>query len=72
MTTGPSGMDPDLRRLTELGARLVGPQESDRAPGWESEIVMSDGRRVQGTGRTGAEATASAVIKAMELLETPA
>ena len=72
MTTEPSGMDADLRRLTELGARLAGPQESDRPPGWETEVVMPDGRRVQGTGRTGAEATASAVVKAMELIEAPA
>jgi hypothetical protein len=72
MTTEPSGMEADLRRLTELGARLAGPKKTDRPPGWETEVVMADGRRVQGTGRTAAEATASAVVKAMELLEAPA
>ena len=62
--------DADLRELIELGARLIGPERTDRPPGWQSEVVMPDGRRVPGTGRTGAEATASAIVKAMELVET--
>ena len=72
MTTEPAGTDFDVRRLTELGARLLDPRETDRPPGWETGIVMPDGRRVQGTGRTAAESTASALVKAAELIETPA
>jgi hypothetical protein len=65
-------MDAEMRALVELGARLVGPERTDRAPGWQSDVVFPDGRRVSGTGRTGAEATASAVVKAREITETEA
>jgi hypothetical protein len=65
-------MDADMRALVELGARLVGPETIDRAPGWQSDVVFPDGRRVSGTGRTGAEATASAIVKAKEIAEIEA
>ena len=63
-------LDDYLRSLEARGARIIGPERMDRPPGWRCEVVLGDGRRLSGTGRTEAEAIASVVLKAQELEET--
>jgi hypothetical protein len=64
-------LDEYVRVLAERGARLIPPERMDRPPGWRCDVVLRDGLRLTGTGRTEAEAIASAVLKLEEVEEAP-
>jgi hypothetical protein len=60
-------MQDRLRELEARGARVSGPERTDRAPGWRCAIELPNGRVAEATGRAEAEVAESAVLKARAL-----